>query len=670
MKLGWLHRYALVLTLTVALLGLLQTSAITAACAGATILLIWVRAPRLHDAKRPRWLHWVTHTGTVLGLLGAIALFTRVRVDAVLIVVMLGVANRWLLRAGHRDDLILIGASTVLFAVNTTVSPGLEFLVLLVAWLPITLWALWAATLFAAAPHRARRRVPDGMRTIALGGFALTMAAFLVVSLLPRYRFGRIFTAGYLMQLAGAGDTMELRTGGVRPPGSGRPVMQVEPKAGTGSGIVQGLYARMFTLDTFDGRAFSASPPGRTQSVYRVRAQFRGDHRDFEPMDSPGTVRVTLERVERRGRNHPIPALGRSAPGYVMIPILHQAENGLWSSPATKAQATVVYKVDLDRPAPIRRWPRVWRPAVEQRLLQLPDEIDPRVVDLARRLTDGEDTTRGKIKKVLAHFERGYTYSLEPLEGESDDPLVKFIFEAKAGHCELYAAAVAVLLRLNRIPARVVTGYYGGWWNDTGGYQEFTDADAHAWVEVYDDGYGWRWVDATPASERMRGKDRSWAELLGFYRALEKLWYDRVVDFDESKRRRFIENLSKRMDALELSVLYSDDTPGSEGRGRSRGGFALGLVGLALVAAVLLVIAARRRRTPAALGHRLRRALGAARDENATLGELLSRTKRPRDVAATAVQAYEAWRFGAGAEPSASAPVRRAIHELERGRTS
>ena len=67
------------------------------------------------------------------------------------------------------------------------------------------------------------------------------------------------------------------------------------------------------------------------------------------------------------------------------------------------------------------------------------------------------------------------------------------------GYCEHYASSFTVMMRMAGIPARVVTGYQGGWYNSIGDYLLVRQSDAHAWSEVWFPGSGWTRVDPTAA---------------------------------------------------------------------------------------------------------------------------------------------------------------------------
>jgi hypothetical protein len=81
-----------------------------------------------------------------------------------------------------------------------------------------------------------------------------------------------------------------------------------------------------------------------------------------------------------------------------------------------------------------------------------------------------------------------------------------FLFNTRRGFCGHFASAFAMLMRAGGVPARVVTGYQGGEWNPIGGYLLIRRSDAHAWVEIWEDGRGWVRVDPTAvvAPERLR----------------------------------------------------------------------------------------------------------------------------------------------------------------------
>ena len=74
------------------------------------------------------------------------------------------------------------------------------------------------------------------------------------------------------------------------------------------------------------------------------------------------------------------------------------------------------------------------------------------------------------------------------------------------GYCQHYAGAMALMLRMGGIPARVATGFSPGGYSESKKAWIVRDTDAHAWVEVWFDQYGWVTVDPTPSATPARSR--------------------------------------------------------------------------------------------------------------------------------------------------------------------
>lgn len=94
-----------------------------------------------------------------------------------------------------------------------------------------------------------------------------------------------------------------------------------------------------------------------------------------------------------------------------------------------------------------------------------------------------------KRAKALEHYlvtSPDYGYALEHVrQDENLDPTVDFLCNVKQGHCELFASALALMLRSYGIPARVVIGFRGADYNSVGDWYEVRQYHAHAWVEAF-----------------------------------------------------------------------------------------------------------------------------------------------------------------------------------------
>jgi hypothetical protein len=132
--------------------------------------------------------------------------------------------------------------------------------------------------------------------------------------------------------------------------------------------------------------------------------------------------------------------------------------------------------------------------------LQLPEQVSPRVRELAQRWRDDADgDALGIATQALQHFrERPFVYTLTPgILGQ--DPVDQFLFETQRGFCEHYASSFVTLMRLAGVPARVVLGYQGGEHNPHAEHWIVRQSDAHAWAEIWSAANGWIRIDPTAA---------------------------------------------------------------------------------------------------------------------------------------------------------------------------
>ena len=131
--------------------------------------------------------------------------------------------------------------------------------------------------------------------------------------------------------------------------------------------------------------------------------------------------------------------------------------------------------------------------------LLLPTRLDPRVLQLAATLADGTGSDRESVARTLRHLQTGYRYTLEVGRFRTIDPLSEFLFEKKAGYCEYFATAAAVLLRAQGVATRYVKGVTVRPERRVANHYLVRESDAHAWIEVYLPGEGWVEVDPTPS---------------------------------------------------------------------------------------------------------------------------------------------------------------------------
>lgn len=244
-------------------------------------------------------------------------------------------------------------------------------------------------------------------------------------------------------------------------------------------------------------------------------------------------------------------------------------DHTLWSS--KPIDQTVHYRVASAtdyRLAPERLDPRIRAAA-----LQLPAGFDPRARELAERWRGaaGNDDA-AVVRDALALFrDGGFVYDLDapPLGRDSIDD---FLFDTKTGFCEHYASAFTFLMRAAGIPARVVVGYQGGYWNAFAHYLLVRQSDAHAWSEVWLADRGWVRVDPTAAVSRIiladaggaagdvGGGSRSWwMPWQNRLDVINRWWGQTVVGFDALSQGRLfrpfgIEHATTQMLGIGLAV--------------------------------------------------------------------------------------------------------------------
>lgn len=145
--------------------------------------------------------------------------------------------------------------------------------------------------------------------------------------------------------------------------------------------------------------------------------------------------------------------------------------------------------------------------------LQVPVDLPERVKQLALDITKSATNSYDKAKLIEKYLSEHYPYTNTPDEtkGKSKDFVDRFLFEVKQGYCDYYSTAMAVLTRSLGLPTRWVKGYSSGASSiaddirdqgilsqlgatidlDGAGTYTVRNSDAHSWVEVYFEGFGW-----------------------------------------------------------------------------------------------------------------------------------------------------------------------------------
>jgi hypothetical protein len=122
----------------------------------------------------------------------------------------------------------------------------------------------------------------------------------------------------------------------------------------------------------------------------------------------------------------------------------------------------------------------------------LPDNIPARISELAHEITKGLRNDYEKTVAIEKYLRQNHTYTLSPENVPLDRDFVDyFLFDKKEGYCTYYATSMAVMLRTLGIPSRYVEGYVLPPERTSDDVYTVTNNNAHAWVEVYFEGFGW-----------------------------------------------------------------------------------------------------------------------------------------------------------------------------------
>jgi protein-glutamine gamma-glutamyltransferase len=195
------------------------------------------------------------------------------------------------------------------------------------------------------------------------------------------------------------------------------------------------------------------------------------------------------------------------------------------------------------RPAQARTAGTDYPEDIRNTYLQLPPKLDPRIPQLARKITSSANNPYDQSLAIENYFHTNFTYSLNIGGKPGEDPLAHFLFESKSGFCEYFATAMAVMLRSMGIPSREVNGFLPGEYNDVGGDYIVRASDAHSWVEAYFPGTGWVTFDPTPPSnEPAPGLLSRLALYVDWF---QLTWNEWVINYDFSHQISLARNVGQ-----------------------------------------------------------------------------------------------------------------------------
>ena len=291
-------------------------------------------------------------------------------------------------------------------------------------------------------------------------------------------------------------------------------------------------YLRCLALDTFENHTWTA----HAAMFVERRRLVSGDRR--------GTLYRRVEVVAPKALKHVLPVDGHAVhvdAGMIQRPYMSESGAVMTQIPVRRAFTYSYWTRPGALPLALApRWRRWYTrpPEVSQAVSRW---LDARI----GRIRDPFTQAQALVEILRTEL----TYEIGAPTLDSPTPLAEFLLVQKRGHCERFASALAVLLRLKGIPSRVVVGYVPAERNVLGGFYNVRARHGHAWTEGWFGDKGWVALDATPVGEGFAEERRKLS--LTLLEWIEYVWYAKVVQFGTSEQF----NLAERARGLLRDLL-------------------------------------------------------------------------------------------------------------------
>jgi transglutaminase-like putative cysteine protease len=510
-------------------------------CAGMALPLLLAALAEWRSWSLARWHRVLEVFSLAAFLLMAVARIGLLPTVTNTLFILCGVRLSLPRQLPQRRQLLLMGF--VLFLTTAITTSELDFLLWSLIWLGASAALLLQQTWERSALLRHGPLQGPPYRLVLAWTVAATLLASGFFVILPRLRLGfRNLPVGVQNAnavFAGLSDVLDL--GGKGPIQPSREVaLRILPAPG--SDLPQERYAsamallRGYSLEGLDGQRWQVAPG----TPRRDRIRWTGVREGPRPLEADFFVGPTLRGLI------PLPygeADLTPAPGDT----LRHGQGGAvrWQFPPRRITALRVALgpagLEPERPPRGERLALLTDPgrdtssALRWSLKVAPGELPPRI-----------------LAETLSQALGGFRYTLDNPSGGAANPLADFLERSRAGHCEYFACALALMLRHRGVPARVVTGYRLGPWISEGGYFLVTQNEAHSWVEYYDPaGPGWRVSDPTPGAPPSTLVTGSFAAALARWTdAIRFRWDRHVVRFSDEDQLAGAEWLRDRFEAL------------------------------------------------------------------------------------------------------------------------
>jgi transglutaminase-like putative cysteine protease len=273
-------------------------------------------------------------------------------------------------------------------------------------------------------------------------------------------------------------------------------------------------YLETLSYDTYDGRGWSNGPSGgltlKPDTLYANGSlDLQAINQQINVVNPPGEENpYLLGASDIAMTNQPAEVVLRKSDDSVLTWLrtngrLAAGETYNVTSYVSGADVASLEAIPLPKDAPSYQpnpeipdqTPPVgyYDPNVVNTYTQLPKDLDPRILALAKQITAGAKNMYDMATDLQNYLSdsHNFVYDTNITLPTGEEPVAWFLFDSRHGFCNYFATAMAVMARELGMPARVVAGYTNGSFNSKTDQWIIRGSDAHAWTQIYFAQYGW-----------------------------------------------------------------------------------------------------------------------------------------------------------------------------------
>ncbi len=425
-----------------------------------------------------------------------------------------------------REKLTALIIAVFHFAVVCTLAPNVRFVILFTGALFVLPGALKEtfveSTLKTLSPPEFKYRLVPSARV----AFWLLLGSSFAFLAAPRFTGTPLHLREGLKEQGSLLDSvLDPRRGGQN--NSQQVLMQVE-------GDTVG-YLRCFGFTEFDGTSWTADNHFRLRPYqFTPEENYRNNKRYLHR-------RVHVKNAQYLGKVVPVDGNWVFMKQNFFLPPGRNLLTGGAEPQAMWTTGNNVYEYYVDTQPRVEPLPG----NVLRKLTNCPPQ-SPQLTNWLAEVTAVGTNALQKARLVELHLRSKFRYRLGSPELKRIGAIDDFIFNRREGHCERFAAAMGLFLRMQGIPSRVMVGYVPTTRNLFTGRLQVRFRDAHSWTEGYFEDKGWVIFDATPGPP----PSGTGSDLRDMLEALDFAWYAHIVNFNGFAQRELLHSSARLLNRV------------------------------------------------------------------------------------------------------------------------